>query len=401
MALFRNAKEFLFGKSVDPNSLGRNAGHPTSAMINAKMAQSEFDNNTLGMDPTDNFGSLDPLQFTHVQYPHDLTSMTNGHYIKFDIYQNMIGNISQKPSYGSRFSNTGIEAPNIKGTEGLIDIAKNIFRATRSPAEKALGDKGNHISNDTEGGADGALSRLEREYQNAKNPIPKNDTPEAVNMDLHSHTHETQSSASILLYTPTTNKFRTEANYENAETGFLAEFIGDDNLASMIASVGSKVGGAAIVAALEVVVPGAGGFFNRSTGMAVNPNMELAFKSVPFRSFNFEYKFAPKNKMELANVHKIIQLFRYHMSPALIGKTQYFAAPSQFVLTYCYKEKDNNYIPKIAKCVLENVEVDYSPGEKFTTLRPDAVGASPQVITMNMQFKEMSIITKDSIAKGF
>ena len=62
-------------------------------------------------------------------------------------------------------------------------------------------------------------------------------------------------------------------------------------------------------------------------------------------------------KIFYLNVHKIIQLFRYHMSPALIGQTQYFAAPSQFVLTYCYKGKDNNYIPKIAKCVLENVEV--------------------------------------------
>ena len=47
------------------------------------------------------------------------------------------------------------------------------------------------------------------------------------------------------------------------------------------------------------------------------------------------------------------------------------------------------------------MDVDYSPGEKFTTLRQDDQGASPQIITMKMQFKEMSIITKDSIAKGF
>ena len=155
------------------------------------------------------------------------------------------------------------------------------------------------------------------------------------------------------------------------------------------------------MAALEIVVPGAGGFFNRSTGMAVNPNMEVAFKSVPFRSFSFEYKFAPKNTRELDSVHKIIQLFRFHMSPALIGKAGYFASPSQFILSYMYREKENNYIPKIAKCVLESLDVEYSPGEKFTTLRPDEIGASPQVITVQMQFKEMSIITKDTIAKGF
>ena len=149
------------------------------------------------------------------------------------------------------------------------------------------------------------------------------------------------------------------------------------------------------------MVPGAGGFFNRSTGMSVNPNMELAFKSVPFRSFTFDYKFAPKNKRELDSVHKIIQLFRFHMSPALIGTTQYFASPSQFQLTYMYREKDNNYIPKIAKCVLENIEVDYSPGDKFTTLKKDKTGASPQLINVQMQFKEMSIITKETIAEGY
>ena len=220
-------------------------------------------------------------------------------------------------------------------------------------------------------------------------------------MDLHNHTHEHASIASILLYTTSTNKFQTAMNYENAETGFLAEAISDDSIASVLGSVGTKVIGKAAVAALEVVVPGAGGFFNRSTGMAVNPNMELAFKSVPFRSFNFGYTFAPKNKKELNQVHKIIQLFRYHMSPSLVGTAQFFAAPSQFVLTYMYREDKNNYIPKIAKCVLETLDVDYSPGEKFTTLKQDGVGASPQLIKMDMQFKEMSIITKDSIAKGF
>ena len=212
-------------------------------------------------------------------------------------------------------------------------------------------------------------------------------------------------SDSIILYTPSSNKFSTGASYENAETGFLSDFLGGSNLFDALAkgltSAGTKLAGATVTAALEIMVPGAGGFFNRSTGMSVNPNMELAFKSVPFRPFTFEYKFAPKNKRELDSVHKIIQLFRFHMSPALIGTTQYFAAPSQFQLTYMYREKENNYIPKIAKCVLENIEVDYSPGDKFTTLKPDSQGASPQLITVQMQFKEMSIITKETIAEGY
>ena len=76
-------------------------------------------------------------------------------------------------------------------------------------------------------------------------------------------------------------------------------------------------------------------------------------------------------------------------------------APSQFELTYMYRGDNNNYIPKIAKCVLENIDVDYSPKDKFTTLKPDNTGASPQLINVSMQFKEMSIITKQSISEGY
>ena len=230
-------------------------------------------------------------------------------------------------------------------------------------------------------------------------------------LDLHSHTHSSSSIASILLYTPSNNKFTTQANYENAETGFLSDFLGGtnlvDSLTTGVASAVTKLTAAAITTALEVIVPGAGCFGISSTGAAQNPNLEIAFKSVPFRPFNFEYKLAPKNKKELDQVHKIIQLFRFHMSPSLLGKTQYFASPSQFMITYCYRvsetndDSHNSYIPKIAKCVLENLEVDYSPGEKYTTLKPDDQGASPQVITMTMQFKEMSIITKETIGVGY
>ena len=47
------------------------------------------------------------------------------------------------------------------------------------------------------------------------------------------------------------------------------------------------------------------------------------------------------------------------------------------------------------------MDVDYSPNEKFTTLKPDGQGASPQINEngIHMQFTEMSIITKETIAK--
>ena len=61
-------------------------------------------------------------------------------------------------------------------------------------------------------------------------------------------------------------------------------------------------------------------------------------------------------------MHKIIQRHLIsHVSAIIHYQTQYFASPSQFMLTYMYRQDENNYIPKIAKCVLETIDVDYSP----------------------------------------
>jgi len=394
MAFLRTIRNTLFGQT-------NSTQQETAQMLGSKLAKSSKLTTSANDLPLED----DPLAFKYFTYPNDLNTISNGHYIKFDIYDNRMATLKKSPTFEGRFNPTGLEVE----IGSFKDAAKQLARYDDSKTD----EKKEHVSgNKQDGGkpyhnfnADFSEENKNRlEELSLKEPTKKdikNQTPDAFNMDLHSHTHEEKSSTSIILYTSPTNKFTTQATYENAETGVLADFIGNANVFESITKAVGKIGGGAIVAALEIVVPGAGGFFNRSTGMAVNPNMELAFKSVPFRSFAFDYKFAPKNKKELDSVHKIIQLFRYHMSPALLGQTAYFASPSQFILTYMYRENNNNYIPKIAKCVLEDITVDYSPGEKFTTLKPDEIGASPQLITVNLQFKEMSIITKQSIAEGF
>jgi len=395
MAFLRTIRDTLFGQQNTTSA-------QTASMLGSKLAKSSKLTTSANDLPLED----DPLKFEFHTYPDDLSTISNGHYIKFDIYQNNLAKIAEVPALTDPF--------NYKDTLNLLDtsagdISDSVFRVS-----KAVENKNNSKTGYTEEGTAkikktgvDMLDSIKISGLNKARNVLKNKTPTEINeqLDLHSHTHSKMANGSIILYTPSSNKFSTGATYENAETGFLSDFLGGSNLFDALStgmtSAGTKLLGATITAALEILVPGAGGFFNRSTGMSVNPNMELAFKSVPFRSFSFDYKFAPKNKRELDSVHKIIQLFRFHMSPALIGTTQYFAAPSQFMLTYMYRGDDNNYIPKIAKCVLENIEVDYSPGDKFTTLKKDKTGASPQLINVQMQFKEMSIITKETIAKGY
>lgn len=152
-------------------------------------------------------------------------------------------------------------------------------------------------------------------------------------------------------------------------------------------------------------MPGAGdaaGALVKRNAEARNPNLEVVFKSVPFRKFEYTFEFAPRNKIEVESVNKILKLFRYHMQPGLQGgSSSFFDVPSEFQLTYMYIDKQNSYIPKISRCVLENMEIDQSPEGVFTTFRSDEKGAFPTLTTMKLSFTETEIMTKQKVADGF
>ena len=74
--------------------------------------------------------------------------------------------------------------------------------------------------------------------------------------------------------------------------------------------------------------------------------------------------------------------------------------PSEFQITYMYRDGANMYIPKISRCVLKDMNVDYSPEGVFTTFKGDDMGAHPTLIKMDVTFTETEIMTKETIAKG-
>ena len=125
----------------------------------------------------------------------------------------------------------------------------------------------------------------------------------------------------------------------------------------------------------------------------------MVFKSVPFRSFNFPYEFAPKNEKEKDEVQRIIEIFKFHMMPEKRG-LGYLTAPSQFQITYMYRDGANMYIPKISRCALTDMSIDYSPEGVFTTFKGDDKGAAPVLSKMDLTFSEMEIMTKETIAVG-
>ena len=156
-----------------------------------------------------------------------------------------------------------------------------------------------------------------------------------------------------------------------------------------------------ILGAVDAVAPGVVAMRQAQTGIAVNNRLELTFKAINLREFNYSFKFMPKNKEEADEVQKIIYMFKYHMHPTILGgsNSPVFRVPSQFNIHYMYRGDENKYLNTMGDVVLQNMEVKYGEGDVFKTYRGNDQGAPPNVINMTLSFKELDIQDKKTIFK--
>ena len=177
-------------------------------------------------------------------------------------------------------------------------------------------------------------------------------------------------------------------------------FDGKTSLGESLKGMGANFLESVTKAAIEIALPGIGAAVDKGRGFSQNPNSEMVFKSVPFRTFSFPYEFAPKNEKEKDEVQRIIEIFKFHMMPEKFG-AGYLGAPSQFQITYMYRDGANMYIPKISRCALTDMNIDYSPEGVFSTLKADSKGAMPVISKMTLSFTETEIMTKQTTADGY
>jgi len=146
------------------------------------------------------------------------------------------------------------------------------------------------------------------------------------------------------------------------------------------------------------------GAISKITGFAENPFSEVVFEKVNHRQFSYTFNLQARNKDEVEDINKIVQIFKFHMHPELendISGGRYFKVPSEFEIHYAYQGEINNYLNKISRCVLTDCVVDFGEGQ-FTTFRKfDGQGAAPVNVTMTLNFTETEIMTKNLIAQGY
>ena len=140
-----------------------------------------------------------------------------------------------------------------------------------------------------------------------------------------------------------------------------------------------------------------------ATGEIVTDRMELAFKGVGRRAFQYTFKMIPRNSREAEEIRKIVFAFKANMLPEFTkGRNRNtMSIPNTFNIQYMYKGKENDYIHRVSECFLENVQVTYG-GDRYKTFEPHSNdGAPPVETTMTLSFKEIEIMSRERIFEGY
>lgn len=151
-------------------------------------------------------------------------------------------------------------------------------------------------------------------------------------------------------------------------------------------------------AGLALRTPGAGTLLSKTSGVAANPKKEQLFKQVDFRTFSFNYMFFPRSKDEAANIRNIINEFKLHMHPEFKDANHFlYIYPSEFDVFYYQNGRENMNIHRHTSCVLTDMSVVYSPQGVFSSFDD----GMPSQINVQMTFKELALLSKESIKDGF
>jgi len=164
-----------------------------------------------------------------------------------------------------------------------------------------------------------------------------------------------------------------------------------------------------------------------ATGIVLNPNYELLFGGFGLREFNLNFKMAPRRKEEAEEIKKITQLIRYAMLPKY-GKPKdldlgadatvsdqdnlpddlpdeitlkkgdkvndnYISVPYLCRVKFMKGGVDHPYLPKYKMCVVNSMDIGYTPDGVFNTYDD----GSPVATTMSISFSETKLVFGDEI----
>ena len=138
-------------------------------------------------------------------------------------------------------------------------------------------------------------------------------------------------------------------------------------------------------------------FIARSTGMAINPNLELLFSSPKLRTFTFVFQFAPDNEEDATEVRKIQRFFKQGMLPTNstggdAGAKLYLGSPNVYRLCYRNNGKRIKGLNIFKICALTACEINFTPENVYQAYEDEKAVSMPVRSFMSLTFTELTPI---------
>jgi len=139
-------------------------------------------------------------------------------------------------------------------------------------------------------------------------------------------------------------------------------------------------------------------------GLVPNPSLSLLFKGVGFRSFSFNWTFAPKTDAESNTIRDIIRFIKAKHLPTFTGSGG--TGGTSFIFNYPAVVKPSfslgqNYMTHYKYCVIKSVNVNYSPQGSAPAFYSST--KAPAFINLSIELEEMEYVLAtdyDPTAKG-
>jgi hypothetical protein len=174
-------------------------------------------------------------------------------------------------------------------------------------------------------------------------------------------------------------------------------------------------------------------------GKIFNPFEEMIFQGIGFRSHPFQWKMVARNRIEAQNINNIIKFFKVNMLPNYSDSSltpenaagqaaaapatnaqaagavpfgngsgaRYLTVPNRFRIDIVRVNYNNNgftsggtlgnNIYKFKDCILESLNVSYTPDGQYVSTSDGLVPA----VQIDCSFKETSYITAEDAANGY
>ena len=228
----------------------------------------------------------------------------------------------------------------------------------------------------------------------------------------------TRLKTAIAMYMPANVQVSYGANYTDTEMGSMVERAADviqkfqegnieggfTDALGATDDLGKNV--SQMLLGLAGGTPGFGGAKEleaMKAGRIISNRMELAFKGINKRSFQYTFKMIPRSAREAEEIKKIVHAFKFNMLPEFEGgdlQGRSFIVPNTFDIEYMYNGNHNQFLHKISTCVLESMNVTYG-GDRYKTYTATSKGAPVLETTISLNFKEMEMITRERVEDGF